>query len=484
MNKRLITGMAVAVVLLAVPVLAMETPTDETIQTWVRAALQEDPRVDTPLAVSTIDGIVTLEGDVDNLAAKRFALLEAKKISGVRGVIDKISIDPDVRFDADITDDIENRLNDSPSLAVRDLSATVLGGVATLHGWVPSWSERNEAELMASEVKGVREVVDDVVIQYDGQRADREIEHDIRSNFDRDVYLVGLPITIQVKDGKVRLTGEAGSLYSRERATDEAWVNGVSDVKNDVQLTWWEDNGARQDFPAPSDKELARSVRDELYQDLRIADPYKINVASKRGNVTLNGTVPSYFQKMLAGRNATDVVGVGWVNNQLQVQADRRSDDAIVRKAMDRLDSDALTSGQDIHVEILNSEATLTGSTTNAVERAHAADVVASLPGVRGVDNQLVVDRTPLLNDVSLQRTVAGRLASHEQTRLAADSINVKVQNGVATLTGSVENWSERNAAGNLAFLTDGVIGVRNKLQVDGFSYPWDEFVETWYLIP
>ena len=484
MKKQKITVLAAAMVLLTLPALAAERPSDSTIEYYVRAALQQDHRVETPLAVTAIDGIVTLEGDVDNLAARRFALMEAKKITGVRGVIDKVAITPEIRFDADVTADIEARLNDSPFPAVRNLTTTVLGGTATLRGAVPSFAERNQANLLASEVKGVREVVNDVVIEYPMVRPDREIERDIRANFDRDVYLVGLPLTIQVDHGKVRLTGETGSLFARERAADEAWVNGVYEVKNDVQLTWWDNNGARAEAPMPTDAELQAAVRDELYQDLRISDPYEIHVTAKNGQVRLDGTVPSYFQKTLASRNAADVVGVGWVSNLLQVQADRRSDKALRRTAMDRLDSDALTAGQAVAVEILNGNATLTGHTSTGVERAQAADVVAAIPGVRGVTNDLEVDRTALLKDASLRRNIEERLAAHDQTRLAAKDLKVAVEKGVVTLTGTVETWSARNAAGDLVFLTDGVMGVRNRIQVKGFSYPWDEFIETWSLLP
>lgn len=450
----------------------------------MRAALQQDARVGTPIDVMAIDGIVTLEGDVDNLAAKRFALMEAKKIAGVRGVIDKLSITPGTRFDADITADIENRFNDSPFEAVRNLTATVLGGTATLRGFVPSWAERNQANLLASEVNGVREVVNDVVINYESIRPDREIERDIRANFDRDVYLVGLPMTIQVHDGKVKLTGETGNLFARDRATDEAWVNGVNFVQNDIQLTWWDNDGARKEPAQPTDAELAASVKEELYQDLRVADPYEINVSCDRGDVTLAGTVPSYFQKTLAGRNAADVVGVGWVTNYLQVQADRRSDKALENTAMNRLDSDALTAGQDIAVVMVNGKATLTGHTTTSTERHQAADVVGAVPGVRSVTNHLEVDRTALLNDASLQRNIQDRLSAHAMTRMAANDLDISVDSGVVTLSGTVDSWSERNAAANLVFMTDGVLGLRNRIQVRGFSYPWDEWFESWYLIP
>jgi osmotically-inducible protein OsmY len=47
-----------------------------------------------------------------------------------------------------------------------------------------------------------------------------------------------------------------------------------------------------------------------------------------------------------------------------------------------------------------------------------------------------------------------------------ANEVKVEVENGVATLTGAVDTWSERNAAAENA-LEAGAIQVRNRLDVD-----------------
>src|SRR4051794_38456408 len=92
-------------------------PSDGTISLWVREALFQDPRTGTSdITVGSNDGIVTLVGDVSTLSAKRYAVLEAQKITGVRGVVNELFVTPSLCFDADITQDVRKRLLTSASL--------------------------------------------------------------------------------------------------------------------------------------------------------------------------------------------------------------------------------------------------------------------------------------------------------------------------------------------------------------------------------
>ena len=236
--------MTVATLLtLILPVLAAAAPGDDVVRGWVQEALRNDPRVASPIDVSVLDNIVTLKGSLKNLAEQQYAVLEARKISGVMGVIDETVVTPVFRLDTALVSDIERRLADSPSPAVRGLVVSAADGRVTLQGEVASWSEKQQAGLLASEVRGVRKVDNNVRIVYGEPRTDDQILHDVRASIDRDVYLVGLPIQIAVTDGTVTLMGEAGSVFARERATQAAWVDGVDQVNNEVEVVWWEDRG-------------------------------------------------------------------------------------------------------------------------------------------------------------------------------------------------------------------------------------------------
>ena len=56
-----------------------------------------------------------------------------------------------------------------------------------------------------------------------------------------------------------------------------------------------------------------------------IRNPCKVNVATRNGDVTLSGTVQFAHQKSAAVQAATGITGVRRVNDQMTIQAARRS---------------------------------------------------------------------------------------------------------------------------------------------------------------
>lgn len=463
---------------MTLPAMAGERSSDSTINFWVKEALRADPRVDSSHVVAkTNDGIVTLSGEVRDLASKKYAVLETRKVDGARGVVDELEVKPVRRLDNEMATDIRWRLTNSASLRPRDLSVEVIDGNATLRGTVDTWTEHEEAGLLASEVRGVRQVRNELRVDCRNNRPDDVIQEDVVATINRDAYLVGLPIVVTVEDGMVTLTGSVGSAFERGRARNDArWVGNVKGVKDDLKVEWWENRGARKKFPMPSDAELQKAVRSELYQDLRIEDPFEVRVECKLGHATLRGTVPSYHERRLAGQDAHDVVGVGWVTNNLVVKPARRDDLAVRKDVESRFDSDYLLNGQDIDVQVSGGIVTLTGNTNSYDERSHAVEVASRVPGVIDVQDKLSVNWLFRYTDDKLKEHIKDRLAHHAQTRWASGRINVEVNDAVATLTGDVPDWVVRREAGRIAFLTDGIRGVVIRLTVEGMSYPWNEW--------
>ena len=65
-------------------------------------------------------------------------------------------------------------------------------------------------------------------------------------------------------------------------------------------------------------KEVRKSVQEELNFD-PLVDPADITVSNIKGDVALNGTVPSYPQYLEAATAARRVAGVTLVHNHLEV---------------------------------------------------------------------------------------------------------------------------------------------------------------------
>ena len=220
-----------------------------------------DPRVNgTGVIATTASGIVTLAGSVDNLAAKTYAVAEAKKINGVLGVIDQLSVTPSFRWDTDISNAVRRRLlktrRNQVAGADRHLPRRRRRALA---GTVDSYAEQRQAQLLASEVGGVKGVTNNIFVKSSGTRSDLEIKNDAVAAIGRDVYLTGLPITVAVKDGIVALSGSVGNAYEKDRATDDVgWIVNVKGAKNDLAVAWYDNRGVKSASVTPLDEALGR----------------------------------------------------------------------------------------------------------------------------------------------------------------------------------------------------------------------------------
>ena len=455
-----------------------QAPTDDTIGFWVVEALREDPRVRfSGIRVKTENVIVTLTGTVVSLAERNYAPLISMKIQGVRGVVNQLEVQTANRPDGDVVRDVQRRILLSSSIRIQGLDVKANAGTVRLAGTVGSLSQRHEVALLASEVHGVKVITNEITVAFTTRRSDAEISKDIEAAMRRDVYLNTLPIEITVTKGAVVLTGEVGNAYQKERASQESRrVANVAAIDNQLTVAWWRERGVRGDMPRPTDGELQDDVYAELDQDARI-DAANISVSSAGGHVTLRGTVPSYYQKQLAEQDALGVAGALWVSNLLGVTSAWRKDEDIASDVVFGLQSDYLLRNEGIGVRVTDGAVTLTGSVDMANEKVHAADIASRIRGVQSVNNKISVSLATKFRDAALVSRVKTRLLSNWETRWVAGSIHVAVENGRVTLTGSVNRWSEWSEAQRVAFLTDGVSSVDNRLGVKTVSYRWED----WY---
>jgi len=448
----------------------------------VKDALRADPRVNgSQVTATTASGLVTLSGSVDNLAAKTYAVSEAKKINGVLGVIDQLTVTPSIRWDTDISNVVRRRILNSAVIKSQGLIVTCKDGVVTLSGTVGSYSEEQQAGLLASEVGGVKEVKNNIFTKWSSTRSDLEIKNDAVAAIGRDAYLTGLPITVTVQDGIISLSGSVGNASERDRAYDDVrWILNVMDVKNGVTVQWYDNHGVKSANTTPSDDALQQAVRKSLDQDSRIV-ANEITIRAFLGEVTLDGSVYAHYEKRIAEQDAKNVVGVAWVTDNLSVRADQREDWAIEDDVHFNLNTDAVTQGFGLGVSINNGIATLTGKVHSWSQCWHAYDVASRVLGVKAVINNITVAEANYTNgtnwkkDADLVKSIKSRLRSDWGTWWALNKINVTVRNGVATLEGNVGTWTVRQEAGDLAVNTIGISEVDNRLTVEGVAYPWDE---------
>ncbi|MBS1257679.1 MAG: hypothetical protein MAG551_00724 [Candidatus Scalindua arabica] len=316
--KKLTILVAILLIVAASTLFGINNMTDRDINDWVRYALRHDEHVDaSKITVSTKNRIVTLSGKTDNLATKSYADKEAKKINGVLGVINKIIVLPIRRSDTDIRHEVQRRILNSAVIESERLNVTSVDGKVTLSGEVSTSTEALEAVLLTSEVRGVKEVKNNLTPHWKNERSDDEIKNDVVATLERDVYLGDLPITVSVNKGVVTLTGLVGSAYEKDLAkSDISCISNVKVIKNDLKVRLFLNRGSRKKNPNPSDDELKKSVLAVLSQDTRV-NVSGITVRVTSGHVILGGSVKNSYEKDIVEKDTKDVVGVGFVTNNL-----------------------------------------------------------------------------------------------------------------------------------------------------------------------
>lgn len=138
------------------------------------------------------------------------------------------------------------------------------------------------------------------------------------------------------------------------------------------------------------DSEIAEAAARTLRWNNLLPDNVEVEV--RQGFITLRGEVDWQYQRDAAKRAVRDLVGVSGVASEItikphaaeqELELDRRIRDALERTA--RLDA------SEIEVTMSGGAAHLNGRVHSLQERRVAAKAVGSAPGVRDVDNRLVV---------------------------------------------------------------------------------------------
>lgn len=465
------------IVLWVLPGFAGEPVTDASITHWVRDALRNDPRIDvTDIRVTTKHGIVSLEGPVTSLAAKQYADLEAKKIHGVASVENNLVLSPMGIPDAAVEQQIRRRLVNSAVIESQGIQVKVVNGTAWLTGMVATWTEGQEAGLLAEEAKGVREVKNEITVDTPTKRNDREIQADVTAALARNVYLTGFPITVTVQNGTVTVRGSVGNTYEKIKAQKIAGrIVGVQDIRNQLQVDESQNRGARKAVPPLTNELVLERVRTELKQNNRI-DASDISIQGAYGHITIDGSANSLYEKHLAEQDVRDVVGVGWVTNNLVVHSTHHEDWAVAENVEYAFKTDFALQHEDFSARTKNGVVILSGKTHAWWARLHAKQVASKITGVKEVLNKItLVDVIPY-SDYALTKAVGDRLTWNWVTYKFHGRITVAVRNGVATLSGEVDWWSQRKEAGAVVYTTQGIWLVDNQMTVKHYEYPWKEW--------
>lgn len=455
-------------VLAAVPVEAATRPSDGDIAAAVETNLWLDQAVPSHnIDVESKDGIVRLTGSVYNILARERATKIAEDIRGVRAVVNEIEVKPVARSDEEIQTDVTDALRLDPATGSYAIAAKVADGTVTLSGTVDSYAEKQLSEEVAKGVRGVRAVKDDIQLVYENKRSDREIEEEVEALLKDDVRFNGNEITVKVKDGKVSLSGIVNSAAERALAGEKAWVAGVRAVDvAGVKVDWWARDKMRRESAAvyKDDEQIEKAVKDALTEDPRVW-PFDVKVKVQFAEATLTGTVDNLEAKRAAEQDGKNTVGVWRVKDYLRVRPNSAvSDSEIIANVTAALARDPYVDRYDIEVSALNGKAYLYGAVDSDFDKARAEDVASRVKGVIEVENLLDVREVqPWKSDRAIKEDVQDQL---DWDGLVDEAkVNVSVDDGVASLTGTVDTWYQYTKAAEDA-RAGGAREVRNDLHV------------------
>jgi osmotically-inducible protein OsmY len=198
-----------------------------------------DPKVDsTAIAVSADDGKITLRGTVGSFREKREAKKAAKRVFGVVSIDNELQVklmNDDKRADADLRGDVLQALM-LDSLVPTTVDAKVEDGFVTLTGTADWQYQRDEAELVASNIVGALDVIDE--IELDGPTPDAgDVQDSIKKAFKRNAAVDSDDLYVSTDNGTVTLNGNVSSWAEHDEALDAAWAApGVTSVHDEMTV--------------------------------------------------------------------------------------------------------------------------------------------------------------------------------------------------------------------------------------------------------
>jgi osmotically-inducible protein OsmY len=207
----------------------------------VREELHWDPKLDSEaIAVSAADGVVTLRGTVGSFRETRDAKSSAERVYGVKRVENDLKVrllTGDARKDADLRGDVLQALLLNAKVPTT-VDATVDDGLVTLSGTAEWQYQRDEAEHVAANIRGVADVWDDIVLTGAPPNSG-DVDHAIKKALKRDAKIDADGLTVETSDRTVTLKGTVSSWAEHDQAVATAWsAPGVQKVKDHILVAY------------------------------------------------------------------------------------------------------------------------------------------------------------------------------------------------------------------------------------------------------
>jgi osmotically-inducible protein OsmY len=215
-------------------------------------------------------------------------------------------------------------------------------------------------------------------------RSDDDIKRDVEEELASDPDIESADIAVAVKDGVVTMTGFVRSFNQKWQAeSDTKRVKSVAAVANDIEVR----------LPALSerpDPDIARDVVMAIQNELPNSFE-QVKAVVKGGWVTLEGEIEWHYQRDRAEAAARRVRGVKGVTNAIRLKPITAVPSEVKKRIEDAFKRSATIDANRIEVKTNGDTVILRGKVRSWVESQEAERAAWAAPGVRHVENRIVV---------------------------------------------------------------------------------------------
>lgn len=214
-------------------------------------------------------------------------------------------------------------------------------------------------------------------------KTDEQLEQDIEAELSWDPSINDSGIVVSAKNGVVTLAGHVPFYADRMSAEKAAkTVTGVRAVANDIEV---QPSSAHQ----RSDSAIAEAALNALKSNVFVpADRVKVIV--RDGWITLEGSVPLWYQKSAAETAVQSLWGVKGVVNSISLEPMASASD-VRNKIRSAYQRHAALDANKVNIEVTGSTIILSGEVHSWHERDDAEHAAWAAPGVQNVRNNLTV---------------------------------------------------------------------------------------------
>ena len=213
-------------------------------------------------------------------------------------------------------------------------------------------------------------------------------------------------------------------------------------------------------------KELEKMVRDRLTWDNTI-DESQIEVSVNDEIATLKGCVSTYPEKITAEIETQLVPGIKSVVNDIEVkfmESNEIPSDQDVREAMFcLLEANSEIVSNDVQVSVNKGNVILEGVVDSYWKSEKIQKMTSQITGVLSVLNKISIIPKEKISDEDIAKNLI--ISMQNSVRIEASKVDVKVEDGIVTLSGTLLSMSEYDAVKEIVKLTKGVIDIKDDLK-------------------